>query len=193
MNKKTLFPALFLSILLLGCLPSFHPFCTEQMKEAVPELEGKWQVLSHGKQGATKRNPWIFKGNEAIVFDAENRKGLLQVSFFRVDGTLYVDTISGEAQEGINAEWLCHLLPFHDLCKVIVDGDRVEIWGFDYEVFEKGLKDGRLDLPYVKREDLILFTATPQQWTAFLKEKGNEGSLYEEKPLYVLERVKDNL
>lgn len=188
MNRRLFYPVL--CVLILGCLPSFHPFCTEEMKVSVPEIDGTWKVVSVGGEQPGQRSPWVFSGKDATVCDDEGRKGQLEVAYFRIDGTLYVDSIAGKPQEWANAEWLCHTLAFHDLCKIELKGDKAEIWGFDYDVFKKGLKDKSIDLPYVERDDLILFTATPEQWGAFLKQNGKDARFYQETPLYVLERVK---
>jgi len=189
MKGHNLFLCVFSCALILGCLPSFHPFCTDEMEVSLPEIDGAWQVIVAGEADPGQRKPWVFSGKDVTVYDDQNRMGRFKVTYFRIDDTLYADVISADAQDEINREWLCHMLPVHNLCKVVLEGNKAEIWGFDHNAFKQGVENGTIDLPHMKRDEFVFFTATPKQWVAFLQENAKKDHFYQEKPLYVLQRV----
>jgi hypothetical protein len=81
-------------------------------------------------------------------------------------------------------------LPVHTLCKVELEGDRLTLKPISYSWMETAIEEKKVSLPYMVGKDLIFFTATPEQWEAFLKEHGKDPEVFPEEDDFVFTRVK---
>ena len=177
-----------------GCVVlSFGPFYLEGSKmEMPPTLLGKWQpILLEGDDVASLGiHAWNFSKDEVTAYDRQNVRAEIEVTFFMLDGHLVCDSIAGTADEKeTNAIWLYHLLPMHTISKVMHKGDTLTFVPLDYEWLEKALSEKKVELSSMLWEDMILFTATPEEWQPVLKACLANDSAFNEKNAFTFKRV----
>lgn len=160
-----------------GCLPSTHPFYTNDNVTELPWVDGKWQKLADDGTIETER-PWVFKGNTINALDEKGRRGTLNATYFSVNKITFADTTS-DSDEVPGSDWTrIHLLPIHQLHKVERFGDRLVLTPMDYEWVTKGVKDGRIELRHELIDNAVLFTCSPHDWEKFLTQYGSDTNVF---------------
>lgn len=196
-STKLFFGILACSIVLItaaGCIiTSFHPFYTEDAVIELPEIKGEWQLVSIGEDKVDKdeHEPWSFGKDTIEILEPAGQRSVLDTTYFKVQNTVFLDTTAVEADENdVGLWWAMHVVPTHLLSKVMLEGDSLRIVPLDYEWFEDNTDNSEGDLPSITddKSRVILYTATPEQWMAFLKEHHNDKDIYLEDNTYVLER-----
>jgi len=185
--------------LLGGCVvQSFHPFYTEESKVDAPGgIIGQWKPVRLGDTDEEKTKtanvkPWVFSKDDLQTYDKKNVASTVETQFFKLDGVLYCDFTARGSPEQFEANiyWTVNIVPVHTLCKVELEGDRLTLKPVSYSWMKNAAEEKKLSLPYVAGEDLMLFTATPEQWEAFLKEHGKDPEVFPEEDDFVFTRVK---
>lgn len=185
------------ALLLGGCVvQSFHPYCTEASKVETPEaIVGLWKPvkLTGNKEDLEEITAWRFSKDSVLTHNKENVPSLLDTTFFKIDGELYCDFTAADPAKNkpmANDYWVLNVTPVHTLCKVALKGDRLALSPLDYSWLEKAVKAKEVSLPVLKRKGgLYLYTATPEQWEAFLKEHGKNEEVFSDE-MFVFTRVK---
>jgi hypothetical protein len=166
---------------------SLHPYCTDASKVEAPEdLLGFWQPVvlpdTGDDEDALDVKPWRFSKDKVLTHDEENVPSHLDVVFFRLDGVLYADFTAGDPakeDKAPNGYWVSNVMPMHTLGKVVLAGDRLEFRFMDYGWLTKAVEARDVMLPVIERKDEVtLFTATPEEWEAFLKVHGKDPGLF---------------
>ncbi|MDT8389688.1 MAG: hypothetical protein RRC34_04165 [Lentisphaeria bacterium] len=189
-----LFPVCFA---LCGCyVQSLNTFFTDDLKIELSDIEGQWVSVAQAGEAmeGEKITPWVF-GEETIgTYDGKNNFSELDVTYFKIGETVYMDFTAGEPGDDFekvcNSFWVAGITPVHSLCKVILQGDTLVMIPMSYEWFEKRIKEKTLKLHYVKagEESLPVFTVSSKEWVAFLKQHGDDKTLFNEKYRYVFSR-----
>ena len=92
-----------------------------------------------------------------------------------------------------NFYWGAGLTPVHSLCKLDIKENRLTMIPLDVEWFRDGINEGTLKLPHVERtskDSNYIFTATPEEWTAFLKGHKDNEDVFNPKCRFVFTRSK---
>ncbi len=170
-----------MSALLVGCaLYSLKPYYTEANRVPVPTaMAGLWkqdamtvQIKSDGQ--VTIRQ---FSSN-----DGENTEFVTPatVVFFQIGDQLYADltltNLPGKTLRDSVAAWM--LLPTHNLYRVKLDGDRLEVRWPDLESYRAAWHDGRLKLPATQVKDVPVFTADGEEWDSLLRNPEQEALIF---------------
>ena len=161
-------------LLLSGCVQSLNPFYTDDAKVATPELNGKWTML--GDDGRPKsQKDWVFEDARIMTYSEKGGAGILVATWFKVDGQLYIDTTADSLEsETVSDWWVFHVMPVHILCKVERGDGKLTFKPLSLDWMKQALTNDAVSLPVVKgkEDDMVLFSAEPEQWMQFLKQQG---------------------
>ncbi len=190
--------ALALCAALAGCVVvSLNPYYTEDAIVEFPAAAGEWVLASIGTDTEDKAigSVWRFHDIYLEITDTEEeggRSSLLESTFFGVANTVFMDTtarpIDEQKKPGISNWWAMHTLPVHLLTRVEAEGDTLTITPIDQEWLLEQVKAGETDLDYVVVDGLEVFTATSEEWMAFLEKYRDAKELYLDVGAYVLKR-----
>jgi hypothetical protein len=191
-TKKLISALLFLS--LAGCIvQSFNPFYTNDLVIDFPAINGEWELTQIGnkKVSEDEKKPWVFSSGTLEIMDENNLKSRLITACFKIENTVFLDTTAADIdkQGNIGLFWAMNVLPVHALLKVRINEDTLTLIPLNYEWFEDNA--GKFNIPFVhnKKDAIIMYTATSEQWVSFLKENlDTEGAFNEKDFFYVLKR-----
>lgn len=170
------------TLLFSGCIvQSLHPFFTKDAVTKMSGLVGTWKRLPLGDEQEPK-HPWLFGEETISTRDDKGGAGDLNVTYFKVGESTFVDATAGDTEPGGPSKWWSmHTAPVHTLSKVVLEKDRLEMRRLDYKWLEKAAKSKQVTLPYVEYEnsgDRLLFTATSDQWMDFLGKHGENDKAF---------------
>lgn len=154
-----------LCLLLAGCyVQSLHPFYTKEKVIDFPKIVGDWKVIKHGERYIpySEQEPWRFKKNSVEIVDDKGIQSLIRTTYFKVGDTVFMDSTptDPEEQSGVGKYWVAHVYPVHLLCKVIIKGDSLTLIPLNYDWFEKNAKEFKKEIPFIKADGSMIFTAT---------------------------------
>lgn len=180
------------AITLTGCVvQSFYPFCTEKSVVDPKPLLGEWKLQQFFDDDVSTNNlkPWVFQENKTLVAtDTENAGAEFKYRLFKLDENLFLDAIPSDLDKDskVSALWLFSVRPTHVVCKVDINGERLRLTLLNHEWMKKNST-----LPSLEEDkSLKLYTASPQQWEAFLRENAGNTNAFPAKPSFVLTRAK---
>ena len=184
--------------LVSGCyVQSLHVFYSDETRTAVPGIVGEWESKIQLGKELTEKNitPWTFTEDRIETYDTENRYGELEVVYFKVDGTLFVDFTAGEpfrdAEFNTSVYWGAGITRVHSLCKVEQKEEQLTLTPLNIQWFSDRIEKDMLDLPYVKPvgpDRNFVFTATPEQWQQFLDEHKDDRDVFNPKYRFVFRK-----
>ncbi len=160
-------------IVMAGCaIYSLHPFCRQSSLIAIPEqFLGSWKsedsaLLINGDGTGEYRQ----------VIDQRQVVTKYKIRCFQLDQKFYFDVTMADPDEfnkGIGAAAF-QLLPTHNLYKLEVFGDKLNLYWPNPEKLTKAAEAGTLTLPHtiVKTDNddsVVVFTAKPEEWEEFLQ------------------------
>jgi hypothetical protein len=191
---KRVLPILLIG--LAGCIvQSFHPFYTDKSKVALPQLNGEWDpVMAWGdKVNATHLPPWRISDNEILAYDNDSLYSRIHVTFFKLGGQLFCDSMASYAAQGsaLPSYWGWHQRPVHTVSKVETNVNSLTFIPLDLEWLTDRLATGKVSLSYlVQPEDdkRPLFTAKSADWEEFLTTYANNTDAFPTNHVYVLKR-----
>jgi len=160
---------------------SLHPFYTAQAVIESPVEKGEWTMVDKtGKPEMPK--PWAFEKDKITVYDEHGASGILKVVYFKVGKKIFIDSIADEPGKGVCTWWAIHLTPVHTLCRVEIQDDHLTLTPIDHEWIENALKNKTIKMPHLERneQDFLVFTASSEEWMAFLKTHLDDSGLFPE-------------
>lgn len=172
-----------LSLLTSGCyVQSLNVFYADNTIAVIPELMGDWtSQIQMGESVTNHITFWTFGTNTVDTYDGDNAYSELEVVYFKLDGTYFMDFTAGRPLKGRdslgNFYWGAGLTLVHSLCKLQIENDTLTLIPLDLDWFTDSIKEGTLDIPYIRKHKSsnYIFTATPEEWIEFLdKHKDNE-------------------
>ncbi len=171
-------------LLLTGCIvQSLQPFHTEQNKVEVPELTGKWRlVTAWGEDADAGLPPWEFDGDEIVTWDRETNSATIGVTYFKIGELLFADT-TAKATKNWYAAW--HTRPVNTVTLVKLTGDTVEFRPLDYEWFTNRVGNA---FPHVTVDKFPLYTCSTGDWEKFLTTHGGDTNAFPATHRYVLKK-----
>lgn len=184
-------------IILTGCyIQSLNRFYTDDQKIDFPEIYGEWiSSVQTGEDVSNRQiSPWIFYEDEIESYDRDNTFGELEAVYFRIGETVLLDFTAGEPSRNSdgcgNLFWDSGITQTHSLCKVSLDKEILVITPLNFDWFEDQIEAGSLNLSFVKADanSNYVFTASADQWSAFLKENINSRDLFDESNQFVFRR-----
>lgn len=195
--KKTVLvvPLFFITVLLSGCLvQSFNPFYTEDSLTQLPEIYGSWRLIRDDSGDVSNANipPWQFAGERVTTFDGRGLEAKLQVKYFSINETIFMDITAGDPYtSSISEIWAMHVAPVHTVVKVTIDKDTLILTPLNYDWLKSALVINKIALPSIKLEtaDMTVFNPSPEKWMAFLKEYKDEKGVFSEERRYEFRRI----
>lgn len=190
---------LVVPVLVAGCAQSYQPFYTEKSKSPVPELVGEWTALKALDDDLTNTTvkPWVCRETAAATYDvlthgSNNVPALVRVVTFKVAGQLYCDVTAGDVDKigPVNPYWVTSVTAVHTVWKLQLTNDLVTLTALDAEWLKRTVDSKDAVLPFIpgEKDDLRLYTATPQQWEQFLARFGAGTNAFGGDPWYILKR-----
>jgi hypothetical protein len=192
---KRAFPVLL--IFLAGCIvQSFYPFYTDKSKVALPQLNGAWDaVVAFGdKVDGANIPPWQISVDQIIAYDPDSQPSKIRVTFFKLGGQLFCDSIGGDVGEGaakVPLYFAWHMRPVHTVTKVETNGDVLTFKPLDLNWLTNRVATGKISLSHVARaedDNWPLFTAKPAEWEKLLAKYANDPMAFPSNHMYVLKR-----
>ena len=172
-----------LPLFLSGCyVQSLHPFYMEETRIEYREIEGQWQPVDDD-EGET---PWTFEKNTILTYQ-DDVPSEIEVRYFEVDGLLFADWTAGDLDDEAppNLFWATHVVPTHSVFRVDLDEQTLALTPLDIDWLDKALKAGVLSLSHVMvDDDRRVFTVSPEIWTRFLIEYGDDSEAFDPDDTY---------
>jgi hypothetical protein len=195
MKKTALIVLLLLiSLVLSGCLiQSLTPFYTEDSLVQLPEIYGSWRLIHDDSGDVSKANiqPWQFTGSRVTTFDGRGLEAKLQVKYFSIDGTVFMDITAGDPYTSSVSEiWAMHVAPVHTVVKVVIDEDTLVLTPLNYDWFESALALHEISLPAIKLEtaNMTVFNPPSEAWMALLRKYKDRKELFSDERRYEFRR-----
>jgi len=170
--------AIFAVAVFGGCAQSYHPFYTEKSKVKVPELVGEWL-----KTDNTNDPPWVCTESnpaEYLVqtFD-DGKTSTIKMVTFKIGMNLFCDVTAPDNlgdQYKMNCYLAGALVPVHYVSKLDAHANTVAVTPLDREWIRSKVLTNTPALAVVLggKDDDLLFTASSEQWEAFLAKYGND-------------------
>ena len=91
MNIRVFVFGLLSALLLSGCVQSLNPFYTDDVRIAMPELNGKWTLLDDAGRPKQQKD-WVFEDGRILTYSEKGGSGILDATWFKVGDQLYIDT-----------------------------------------------------------------------------------------------------
>jgi hypothetical protein len=198
---KRVLPILLIG--LVGCIvQSFHPFYTDKSKVALPQLNGEWDaVTAWGDKVGTNAPPWRISDNEIVAYDNDSEPSNIRVTFFKLGGQLFCDSITGDLKDKTGTGnpngtkvawyWMWHTRPVHTVTKVETNANSLTFIPLDLEWLTNRVAIGEVSLPHLTRsgdDNWPLFTAKPADWEKLLMKYANNTNAFPTNHVYVLKR-----
>lgn len=155
---------LVLLFLLSGCVPSLHPFYTEEDLIFESSLLGKW---------IEGEDTWHFeqvgeKGYSLTLTDSAGKSGEFDVYLLRVQDHLFLDLYPKEPQLEAVDLYKGLLLKVHTVLYVEQIEPELQLRALNPSWLVKYLEEQPDAVAHEKVEDGVLLTAQPKQLQAFL-------------------------
>lgn len=183
-TRKLIGPSVVtLALALTGCIPSVHPFYTEQDLISKPGLLGTW--VEKGKTDGSEN--WTFEAggtNEyrLTVTEKEDKKGKFSAHLFKLKDDYFLDLIPTDCSLAPDQADLVSfaLFPGHLLVRVVQFEPELKLAFFDFDKLGKLLKDKPGALAHHQENDRVLLTADTRALQAFVLQHLGEGELFGE-------------
>ncbi|HUI06589.1 MAG TPA: hypothetical protein VL486_06250 [Verrucomicrobiae bacterium] len=182
-------------VLMAGCIvQSFHPFYTARSKTALPQLNGDWDlVTAWGESPKRASAPWQIHDDKIKTIDDQGLVATIDVTFFKVDGRLFCDSIAGDLGDDAKVSWYWawHARPAHTVSKVETSDGRLVFKPLDLDWLTNAMAKGQISLPVIKRagdDNWPLFTASAADWEKFLATYGGDTNAFPATHTFVLKR-----
>lgn len=166
-----------LAFLLWGCpVRSLHPLFTPEQSVAVAEIEGQWRT-----DGADYRFELLEGTNYRVtVISTEELDTVMYAGRFgRIRGVLYLDTAPLSSSEEH------HYLSVHLFSRIDLNGDSLTLRTLDGEWMVKLADTKKLRTPFVRRENEIILTGTPEELQKFVASAATNPDAYPDKSPFV--------
>jgi len=177
--KGTLLSAIALFIL-TGCyVQSLNPHYSREQIITLPGIEGDWRLLDDKGKPEDAR-PWVFGKDKATATEKGGISGKMKTVYFRIGETVFMDSVADEPAENTSKWWTMHVFPVHLVSRVEIKDKSLTLTPLDYSWFEKAIKNKNISLPYIKSGDgeQLMFTASPEEWTVFLKKYSGDPAVF---------------
>ncbi len=175
-------PVLALPLVLSGCIvQSVQPFYAASSIVQVPGIEGEWAMLD-AKGKARDQNAWNFGRDRVITYDDQGARGELKVTYFRVGDGYFADATADEPSAGTSSWWVMHVVPVHTVSRVVLTDDSLVIVPLSFAWMKRAIREQRVSLPSIRWDaaDDLVFTATSEEWLAFLEKFGSNTDVFPE-------------
>jgi hypothetical protein len=184
MKIARVFLALAVAVFFIsGCIvQSLNPYYTKESVTTVPGITGEWRLLDEKGNPAPGR-PWVFQKDKVLTYEKKTAEGTLRTTYFRIGEALFLDTLADDPGDGTNKWWTMHVFPVHLVSKVEIHDNRMALIPIDYDWIDRALKNRDVKLPHtrLKEGDSVIFTASPEEWTEFLKKYSSDRNVFQEK------------
>jgi len=152
-----------LAILTSGCVPSLHPFYTDEDLTYDANLLGVWEA----EGGAT----WAFakSGDRSylLTHTEKGATGRMDAHLFKVGKQLFLDTFPEDPD--IKSDFAkCHLLGTHLVWKLSLAGDSLRLATLDPDKVKSMAKQKKLTIAHEQIDGGLVFTASTRDLQAFL-------------------------
>ena len=174
---------------LAGCVQSLNPFYTDDAKVTMPGINGAWTMLDdHGVP--RKQKAWVFGDDEIVTYSDKGGSGTLDVVYFKVGDTTFMDTTAHSPDETVVSEWwTIHVSPVHLLCRIGTNDNRLILRPLNFDWLKEALSSNEVSLAVVtEKGDPALFYASPGDWMQFLKRYGTNDEAFPASGEYVFTR-----
>lgn len=194
-TMRTILVCTIICLPLIGCIvQSLHPFYTEKVVIDFPRIMGNWDLILTGEEDVSEdgKKPWQFTKDTIEIVDEKGRRSVLKAKYFKVGDTVFVDStaVDPEEQAGIAEWWALHVIPVHLLCKIQIEEDTLILIPLNYNWFDEHAGESK-EIPFVKIDDFMIFTATSEQWVSFLNKHHDTKDVFNEEFAYTLRRSKE--
>ncbi|MCP4547449.1 MAG: hypothetical protein GY835_13405 [bacterium] len=107
-----------------------------------------------------------------LIADPE-RDGMFIVHLLQLDDRFYLD-VYPEEPEGVNENFLAHVIPAHSFLKVKTEGHILSLSLLDGEWLQEGLEQGDLDIDHVEQEEIFVLTATTEDLQRLIRSHADD-------------------
>jgi hypothetical protein len=179
---------------LSGCgVPSVHPLYREIDLVEAPGIVGCW--VPAGDNEDKEKYKFFRKPNEkayTMVYTDGKTPARFDVHLVRLGKDLFMDTVPGDNgadPEGssFNNPLMCsHVVGVHNIWRIGLEGDSLELAGLDSKRLEEALDQGKLTVRHERQEQdgdsdpLIILTASTDELQAFVQK--HEDLVFSEDP-----------
>ena len=162
-----------------GCLSlSVNPLYDPESLVFEPDLVGLW-----GDPESPESETWEFqrageRSYRLVIREANNllidprRDGVFEARLVRLEDQLFLDLFP-EEPEGVSEFFKSHIVPAHSIWKVNLEGHVLSLGVFDNSFVENSIQDGTIAVEHVKRDGVLVLTASTKDIQNLVSEHGN--------------------
>lgn len=177
--KRTLIATAAVGLLLIGCIPSVHPYYTEKDVVFEPKLIGEWQE----KDKAEEPQIWKFeqgkdKAYDLTVTEKEGKRGEFEAHLFRLKQDYFLDIVATDLGTNIADLVGASLIPGHLLLRVPAIEPELKLAGSDFDWLQKYLNEHPKELAHYSENDRIVITAETADLQSFVLKHLGENELF---------------
>lgn len=157
-------------LLLIGCIPSYHPLFTSDNVAFEPDLVGTWKVKD--KDETIQFTAAEDKSYRMVYTDGDGKSGVFEAHLTRIDGHLFLDIFPSELDVPQNGFYKIHFVPAHTFMLIHeVSKEQLQLAMINLQWLGKHLEAHPDALKHERREkgQLMLTASTDQLRTFFAK------------------------
>lgn len=183
MNRLTIFATTLVALTIAGCVPSLHPFYTDDDVTFEKALVGTWAqkggdtiwTFAKADDGAQSYH-LVFKRKD----DGEWKEATFEATLFKLDGRRYLDLRPKPKplSKEFSGFYRHHFMPAHTLHQVTIDGDTVKLSMMSLNESEEVLKADAEALPHTFVDQKLLLTGSTKQLRAFVVEHQDDSDFF---------------
>jgi hypothetical protein len=157
-------------LLLLGCIPSYHPLFTPDNVAFDPNLVGTWTVKD--KDETIQFTAAEEKSYRMVYTDGQGKTGVFAAHLTKIDGHLFLDIFPAELDSPQNDFFKVHLVPAHSFMLIHeISPETLRLSAVNVKWLGEYLEEHPDALKHERREKgPLMLTASTEQLRKFFAE-----------------------
>jgi hypothetical protein len=153
-------------LLLLGCIPSYHPLFTPADVAFDPDLVGTW---TNEEEDETLQFTAAEEKSYRLVYtDEQGKTGTFEAHLTKIDGHLFLDIFPKAADLPQNAFFKIHLVPAHSFLLIHeISPQQLELSAVNARWLGEYLEEHPDALKHETRKQHLMLTASTEQLRKF--------------------------
>lgn len=180
MRMIRLLPAVLVVALCSSCVPlaSIYPLWDGNNTAELPGLEGTWTETDGSTLAFVKSDAAMYK----LTYSSSDGVSRYEVRPVVINGRYFLDFFPDEEflEKRLKGEAYLPLIPAHFFARIVLKGDALQLDLLDDEAVEKKVKEDRLAVPLLKRNDDLILTADTKSLQTLLDRFADDPTLWGE-------------
>ncbi len=171
-----------IALLVFCCVPSIHPFYTEQDIRFESSVLGIWEE----DDGTI----WDFRSDDnesyTLKYSSDSLTDWFEVNLFELGNFYYFDFYPTSDLQ-VTDLMITHLIPVHTLAKVVFSEDEIKVYSMKPEFISNLIEQNKIRIKHEEAEDYFILTASTEELQKFVIKYEREKNAFME-PLILKRR-----